>query len=30
MVAGARAAIEADDYPAFKKDFLKEYLSGQK
>jgi len=30
MVAGARTAIEAGDYPAFKKDFLDEYLSGKK
>ena len=30
MVAGARAAIEAGDYSAFKKDFLGEYLSGKK
>ena len=30
MVAEARAAIEAGDYPAFKKDFLEEYLSGKK
>ncbi len=30
MVAGARAAIEAGDYPAFKEDFLGEYLSGKK
>ncbi|WP_321370302.1 tRNA guanosine(34) transglycosylase Tgt [uncultured Desulfuromusa sp.] len=30
MVAGARTAIEAGDYPAFKKDFLGEYLSTKK
>jgi queuine tRNA-ribosyltransferase len=30
MVAGARAAIEAGDYPAFKQDFLAEYKSGEK
>jgi queuine tRNA-ribosyltransferase len=30
MVAGARAAIEAGDYPAFKQEFLGEYLSGNK
>jgi hypothetical protein len=26
MVAGARLAIEANDYPSFKTDFLEEYL----
>lgn len=30
MVAGARAAIEADDYSAFKEDFLGNYLPKQK
>lgn len=30
MVAGARTAIEAGDYPAFKKEFLAEYNSGEK
>ncbi len=30
MVAGARAAIEAGDYPSFKKEFLAEYNSGSK
>lgn len=30
MVAGARAAIEAGDYPTFKKEFLEEYNSGNK
>ena len=30
MVAGARAAIEAGDYPTFKQEFLAEYLSGEK
>ena len=30
MVAGARAAIEAGDYPTYKKEFLAEYLSGNK
>lgn len=30
MVAGARTAIEAGDYPSFKKDFLAEYNSGGK
>jgi len=30
MVAGARAAIEAGDYPVYKKEFLAEYLSSGK
>ncbi len=30
MVAGARTAIEAGDYLAFKQEFLGEYLSGKK
>ncbi len=30
MVAGARAAIEAGDYPSYKKEFLDEYKSGEK